>query len=125
MAIPDWPQGLPDLRGQASAAGSKSLHPAAQETQFDDGPTRARRRSLFVTTPLNMALVMSAAQFVIFKAFHLNDLNTGARRFTGRVLLPDLVTIGSRICRIQGEVSWSSFSPTHYLVSFTLIVQDW
>jgi hypothetical protein len=124
MALPQWPSGLPPLRGQASSAGSKNLHPAVQETQFDDGPSRVRRRSLFVTTPLNMQLRLSADEFVSFKAFHLNDLNTGARRFTAPVLLPDM-TLGQRTCRITGEVAWSAPKRFEYLVAFTLLVQDW
>jgi len=125
MAIPSWPTGLPDLRGQTSSAGSRALHPAAQETQFDDGPSRLRRRQLFVTTPLSMTLVLSGDQFGIFKAFHLDQLNAGARRFTAPVLLPDLRTIGQRVCFIQGEVSWRPHTPTSYQISFTLVVQDW
>lgn len=124
MALPQWPASLPPLRGQASSAGSKSLHPAVQETQFDDGPTRVRRRSLFVTTPLNMQLRLSADEFVTFKAFHLDALNAGARRFTAPVLLPDM-SIGTRICRISGEVAWSAPRRFEYLVAFTLVVQDW
>lgn len=124
MALPVWPASLPELRGLYRNAGSSELHPAPQETQFDDGPSRVRRRTLFVTTPLNMALVMTAAQFATFKAFHLNDLNTGARRFTAPVLLPNL-TMGTRTCQIAGKVSWSMEGAIQYLVSFTLTVQDW
>ncbi|MCJ2009809.1 hypothetical protein [Methylobacterium sp. J-092] len=124
MAIPTWPAGLPELRGLAQSAGSKALHPAVQETQFDDGPPRLRRRQLFVTTPLAMSLRLTADQFVALKAFHLNDLNTGTRRFNAPVLLPDM-TIGTRVCTIQGELAWSSLNRFKYLVSFTLVVQDW
>ncbi|KMO20654.1 hypothetical protein [Methylobacterium platani] len=124
MALPTWPAGLPPLRGLASSAGSDSLHPEAQSTQFDDGPDRTRRRTLFVTTPLAMQLRLSPAQFVAFKAFHLNDLNTGARRFTAPVLLPDM-SIGTRTCQIRGKVAWSAPKKFEYLVSFTLVVQDW
>ncbi|MCJ2032653.1 hypothetical protein [Methylobacterium sp. J-068] len=123
-SIPSWPTGLPVLRGLASSAGSDSLHPATQETQFDDGPSRVRRRSLFVTTPLNMQLRLSAEAFVVFKAFHLNDLNTGTRRFQAPVQLPDM-SLGQRICRISGKVAWSAPRRFEYLVSFTLLVQDW
>ena len=125
MPIPSWPVGLPDLRGQTTSAGSKALHPAVQDTQFDDGPNRSRRRSLFVTAPLNMQIDITPDQFVLFKAFHLNELNTGARRFSAPVLLPDLRTVGNRVCRIAGEVSWSLLGGTRYLVAFTLLVQDW
>lgn len=124
MAIPAWPAGLPPLRGFASSAGSESLHPEAQTTQFDDGPDRRRRRSLFVTTPLNMQLRLSAEAFVLFKGFHLNDINTGVRRFSAPVQLPDM-SLGTRICRIPGKVAWSAPKRFEYLVSFTLMVQDW
>ncbi|CAO4194744.1 hypothetical protein [Methylorubrum extorquens] len=87
MAIPSWPFRLPELRSMASSGGTRSLHPAARETQFDDGPTRLRRRQLFVTTPLSMTLRLTPEQFVVFKSCHLNDLYTGARRFTAPVLL--------------------------------------
>lgn len=125
MAIPSWPSTLPDLRGHVSSGGSNSVHPAVQETQFDDGPSRMRRRQLFVTTPLSMTIVLTADEFVIFKGFHLNDLNMGARRFTAPVLLPDMRSVGQRICRIEGAVSWRPHTPTSYQVSFTLVVQDW
>lgn len=124
MAIPSWPSTLPELRGLASSGGTRSLHPTAQETQFDDGPSRRRRRQLFVTTSLSMTLRLSPEEFVIFKAFHLNDLNTGARRFTAPVLLPDM-SIGQRVCSIEGEVSWSAPQRSKYVVTFTLVVQDW
>ncbi|WP_041928960.1 hypothetical protein [Methylorubrum extorquens] len=84
-----------------------------------------RRRQLFVTTPVSMTIVLTLDQFVIFKAFHLNDLNTGARRFMAPVLLPDMRLIGQRVCWIQGEVAFKPFGPTQYQVSFTLVVQDW
>ena len=125
MALLTWPASLPELRGLSQNAGSKELYQAPQETQFDDGPARVRRRSLYNETPLTMALVMTAAQFVAFKAFYLNDLNRGARRFNAPVLLPDFATMGTRICRITGPVSWSAYTPTDPLVSFTLAVQDW
>jgi hypothetical protein len=125
MAIPSWPSSLPDLRGSLSSGGSASLHPTAQATQFDDGPPRMRRRQLFVTTPISMTIVLTIDQFVIFKAFHLNDLNTGARRFMAPVLLPDMRLIGQRVCWIQGEVAFKPLGPLQYQVSFTLIVQDW
>ncbi|KQP99911.1 hypothetical protein ASF59_10990 [Methylobacterium sp. Leaf121] len=115
---------MPELRGMASSGGTRSLHPAPQETQFDDGPSRRRRRQLFVTTPLSMSLRLTPEQFVIFKAFHLNDLNTGARRFTAPVLLPDM-SIDQRICSIEGEVGWSAPQRSKYIVTFTLVVQDW
>lgn len=124
MAIPSWPSSLPELRGEVSSAGSNALHPAVQETQFDDGPPRMRRRQLYVTTPLSMTIMLTPEEFVVFKGFHLNDLNTGARRFTAPVLLPDM-SIGQRICRIRGEVAWKPFGPLQYQVSFTLVVQDW
>lgn len=125
MAIPSWPSTLPELRGALSSGGSSSLHPAPQATQFDDGPPRMRRRQLFVSTPLSMTIVLTIDQFVTFKAFHLNDLNTGARRFMAPVLLPDMRQIGQRVCWIQGEVAWKPFGPTQYQVTFTLVVQDW
>lgn len=124
MALPSWPASLPPLRSRAPEAGSKALHPAPQVTEFDDGPPRQRRRSLVVETPLNMALRMTPEQFVTFKNFHLNSLNSGARRFTGPVQLPDL-SIGTRTCRIPGEVAWSAPKRFEYLVSFTLMVRDW
>jgi hypothetical protein len=124
MAIPSWPASLPDLKGLAQSAGSTALHPAPQATEFDDGPVRLRRRQLYVSTPLNMALRLTAEQFVTFKNFHLGDLNSGARRFTAPVLLPDM-SVGSRVCSISGPVAWSSLNRFKYLVSFTLIVQDW
>jgi hypothetical protein len=124
MGIPSWPVGLPPLRGLASSAGSESLHPTGQDTQFDDGPNRQRRRSLFVTTPLNMQLRLSPDAFVVLKAFHLNDLNTGVRRFSAPVQLPDM-SLGQRICRIPGKIAWSAPKRFEYLVAFTLLVQDW
>ncbi|MFE1601636.1 hypothetical protein [Methylobacterium sp. ID0610] len=124
MAIPSWPSSLPALRSRVQEAGSKALHAAPQVTNFDDGPSRQRRRSLYVETPLNMAIRMTPEQFVAFKAFHLVGLNSGARRFTGPVQLPDM-SIGTRTCRIPGEVSWSAAKRNEYLVSFTLLVQDW
>lgn len=124
MAIPSWPVGLPPLRGQASSAGSDRLHPSVQDTQFDDGPNRSRRRSLFITTPLKMQLRLSVDEFVSLKSFHLNELNTGARRFMAPVLLPDM-SLGQRICRITGDIAWSAPKRFEYLVAFTLLVQDW
>jgi hypothetical protein len=125
MALPTWPTSLPKLRGLSQNAGTRELYRAPQETQFDDGPDRARRRSLYNVTPLNMALVMTGAQFVAFRDFYLNDLNRGARRFNAPVLLPDFATMGTRVCRITGAVAWSAYTPTKPLVSFTLAVQDW
>ena len=124
MALPVGPASLPPLRGTAGTAGSKSLHPPVQETEFDDGPVRTRRRSLFVTTPLNMSVELTADQFVTFKGFHLNTLNAGAKRFSAPVLLPDM-TIGARTCRISRAVSWAAPKRFKYVVAFTLIVQDW
>lgn len=72
-----------------------------------------------------MTIVLTIDQFTIFKAFHLNDLNAGARRFMAPVLLPDMRLIGQRVCWIQGEVAFKPFGPTQYQVSFTLVVQDW
>ncbi|MFE1598181.1 hypothetical protein [Methylobacterium sp. ID0610] len=125
MAVPAWPTTLPKLRGLAPNAGSRELFPAPQETQFDDGPNRARRRSLFNETPLSLAIPMTGSQFVTFKNFYLADLNRGARRFNAPVLLPDFQTVGTRLCRITGAVAWSAWTPTRPLVSFTLLVQDW
>ena len=124
MALTPWPEGLPELRGMASSGGTRSLHPAVQATQFDDGPPRMRRRQLFVTTPLSMTLRLSPEEFVIFKRFHLEDLNMGARRFRAPVLLPDM-SIGERVCWIEGEVAWSAPQRSRYVVTFTLVVQDW
>ncbi|AWN47125.1 hypothetical protein DK419_13055 [Methylobacterium terrae] len=125
MALPTWPTSLPKLRGLSQNGGSRELYAPPQETQFDDGPSRARRRSLFNETPLQMALPMTGAQFVAFKDFYLTALNRGARRFSAPVLLPDFATMDTRVCRITGAVAWSAYTPTKPLVSFTLTVQDW
>lgn len=125
MALPAWPTTLPKLRGLAPNAGSRELYRAPQETEFDNGPARVRRRSLYNETPLQMAIPMTGAQFVAFKDFYLSTLNRGARRFSAPVLLPDFVTMDTRICRITGAVAWSAYTPIKPLVSFTLTVQDW
>lgn len=123
MAIPSWPSTLPPPIGQVGNLGTEQLYIPPSETQFDDGPSRARRRSLFDETPRSITLKLTRAQFVIFRAFVRDTLNCGARRFTAPVRQPD-GRLGQRTCRIRGAVSETDQGPTS-TVAFTLIVQDW
>ena len=126
MTIPTWPQTLPAMRSTANTAGFDSLHPEGDETEMDDGPARQRRRNLFVTTPLNMNLLLTREQFVAFKRFHLQDLNGGVRRFSAPVLLPDMRTVKGRVCWIKrGKVSGKPNGPHLWSISFVLVVVDW
>ncbi|GLS45161.1 hypothetical protein [Methylobacterium brachythecii] len=122
--MPTWPASLPDLTGLAQSMGTGELHPETKDTEMDDGPDIPRRRKLYVETPLTMQVRLTPEQFVVFKNFHRDDLNTGTRWFTGPVLLPDM-SIGTRTCRIKGKVGLAGNVRTRWIVSFTLLVKDW
>ncbi|WP_245296444.1 hypothetical protein [Methylorubrum extorquens] len=114
---------MPPLIGQIGSLGTEQLYIPPQETQFDDGPSRMRRRSLFDETPRSITLKLTRAQFVVFRAFVRDTLNCGARRFTASVRQPD-GHLGQRTCRIKGAVSETDQGRTS-TVAFTLVVQDW
>lgn len=122
MAVPSWPSALPALAGQRSAFKAQALYPAPQKTEMDDGPIRTRRRTLSLGSRVGMSLVMTPAQLVIFRAFARDDLNAGARRFTGPVIGPDL-QVATRTCKIDGEVGVAP-SGLQWAVTFTLYVFD-
>lgn len=123
MALPTWPVGLPLPIGQLGSLGTDRIYEPPQETQFDDGPSRNRCRSLFDETPRKIVLRLSRPQFVTFLAFVRVSLNKGARRFLVQVRQPD-GRLGLRICRIRGPVAEQDQGQT-CTVSFTLAIQDW
>lgn len=123
MALPTWPFGLPILVGTVGTLGTEQLYEPPQETQFDDGPDRVRRRRLYDETPRKIVLRLTRPQFVVFLNFVRNDLGMGAKRFQANVRAPD-GRLGMRVCRIRGAVSEQDQGPTS-IVSFTLVVQDW
>jgi len=123
MSIPVWPSGLPPPIGQLGSLGTDALYEPPQETTFDDGPTRTRRRRLYQETPRRIVLRLTRAQFVMLKGFLVETLNNGTRRFQAPVRQPD-GRLGPRICRIQGGLSEQDAGPTS-VVSFTLMIKDW
>ncbi|MGE7415429.1 hypothetical protein [Methylobacterium tarhaniae] len=123
MALPTWPASLPPPIGQIGTLGTDALYDPPQETQFDDGPDRVRRRKLYDETPRKIVLKLTRDQFVTFRGFVRDTLNAGARRFTAPVRQPD-GKLGTRTCRIKGAVSEDDRGPNS-IVSFTLIIQDW
>ncbi|CAO4162646.1 hypothetical protein [Methylorubrum populi] len=123
MALPPWPDTLPPPVGQIGSLGTEQLYQPPQETQFDDGPSRTRRRILFNETPRSISLKLTRDQFAIFHAFVRDTLNGGARRFTAPVRQPN-GRLGQRTCRIRGAVSEVDQGPRS-VVSFILVIQDW
>lgn len=123
MAVPKWPDGLPLPIGYVGSLGTDQLYAPPQETQFDDGPSRNRRRRLYDETPRKIVLKLTRPQFVLFRSFVRDTLNMGARRFQAQVRQPD-GRLGWRTCRIQGAVTEQDQGPWS-VVAFTLLVQDW
>ncbi|MBY0259600.1 hypothetical protein [Methylobacterium sp.] len=123
MANPFWPSDLPVPIGQVGSLGTDQLYDPPQETQFDDGPSRTRRRRLYDETPRKIVLRLTRPQFVTFRGFVRDTLNMGARRFSSQVRLPD-GRLGMRTCRIVGAVAEQDLGPVS-VVSFTLMVQGW
>jgi hypothetical protein len=120
---PFWPSGLPNPVGQVGSLGTDQIYSPPMETQFDDGPSRNRRRRLYDETPRKIVLRLSRSEFVLFRSFVRDTLSMGARRFQAQVRQPD-GRLGLRNCRIQGAVTEQDQGPWS-MVAFTLMVQDW
>ena len=123
MSLPVWPNGLPLPIGQLGSLGTDALYDPPQETPYDDGPPRTRRRRLYQETPRRIVLRLTRAQFVVFQRFVVDTLNCGNRRFQAPVRQPD-GRLGPRICRIPGGIAEQDAGPTS-IVTFTLMIQDW
>lgn len=123
MTVASYPIDLPPLVGLLGTAGTDQVYEPPQETAFDDGPPRTRRRKLFVAVPRKMTLLLTRPQFVTFRHFVEHTLNAGARRFTAPVRLPD-GTLGRRTCKIIGKVSEQDNGPFSR-VSLQVLVYDW
>lgn len=124
MPIPSWPLALPQLRGMVSDGGTDALYRAPVVTQFDDGPSRSRRRGLFASTTLHITLDLTVETLPMFLDFMRTTLGDGARRFTAPVLLPTGV-IGTRTCRIEEAASLKYAGGINPRVSFNLTVWNW
>jgi hypothetical protein len=117
-----WPSTLPPLATEAGTS-TDALYTPPQETQFDDGPSRVRRRRLYNETTRKVNMRLTRAQFLVFYEFTTVTLNGGAKRFEAPMRVRD-GTIGNRVCRISGPVAERDEGPTSTL-AFNLVVREW
>lgn len=122
MTIPSWPSSLPPLATEAGTS-TDALYSPPQETQFDDGPSRVRRRRLYNETTRKVNMRLTRAQFLLFYDFVTTTLNGGAKAFNAPMRVRD-GTLGNRVCRISGAVAERDEGPTSTL-AFNLVVRDW
>jgi len=117
-----WPFSLPPLATEVGTS-TDALYTPPMETQFDDGPSRVRRRRLYSETTRKVNMRLTRAQFLVFHGFVNDTLNGGAKRFSAPVRVRD-GTLGDRVCRISGPVAERDEGPTS-TIAFNLVVRDW
>lgn len=123
MTVVAWPSSLPPLVSVSASGRTDELVDAPRETVFDDGPPRARRQTLFVAPVRSVRLWLTRTQFVAFRNFVLNDLNSATKRFTAPIRLPS-GALGTRTCRITGKIAEEDQGPRSS-VMFNVRVYDW
>ena len=124
MALPTWPAQLPVLRGRVDSAGTDALYRAPKVTTFDDGPTRSRRRGLFNSDTLTIAIDLDFTTLPIFLAFVWDTLGDGSKRFAAPVVLPD-GAVGTRTCRIAETSALGFVGQANPRPRFGLVVWNW
>lgn len=124
MALPTWPAQLGVIRGRADSAGTDALYRKPKVTQFDDGPIRSRRRGLFNSVTLTVAIDLNFTTLPIFLAFVWDTLGDGSKRFSAPVVLPD-GSVGTRTCRIAETSGLGFVGPANPRARFPLTVWNW
>lgn len=84
-----WPAGLP-IEVVQDGTGIVRLTQSPIRTDMEDGPGRARRRSLATWSEVNLRLCFSHSDLAVFQAFHRDALSHGAVGFTMPVWKPGL-----------------------------------
>lgn len=84
MTLPAWPAGISARLRRSSGGNDWQLSPIVEvaSTDFDQGPARRRRRFTAMRYQLAGRLVMTDAEFRLFKGFYFGTLQQGAFKFT-------------------------------------------
>ena len=101
--MPTWPVTLPQtllMDGYGEAAPNVLLR-----SQMEIGPAKVRRRSSAGIRPVKGYLILTLEELEIFKAFHHDDLEDGALRFTWVEPLDEETEVEMRFAEVP---SWSS-----------------
>lgn len=128
MALPTWPGSLP-TRPLQQGTTTDSLYQPPLETEMEDGPSRARRRSVSKYSEVTFRFVLTDAQFLTLKTFVQDTLAGGASWFTMPVWVQGAVEpFASKSVRIRsqnGGLKFDNNQAGYTYVTLPLIVRDY
>lgn len=95
-------------------------------TEFEDGPSMARRSGLSRRAKVSYRIEFKdAADFERFRTFHENTLVDGTARFIMPVYIPASQSYVNRTVMIENGVYNTETFGVSFAITFSLIIFDW
>lgn len=121
MPVPAWRETVPHIPFAESWGIDKPWN-AAAATEYEEGPSRQRKRSGPATVPWGREF--TAAQFAEFEDMIREDFEQGTSRFTMTVRRPGR-TDATKHCEIVGGAYQARANGVNTAVSMTLKIYDY